>query len=90
MSAADAQLEKINGLRTRVTELSAEKERLAGSISTQEQSLGEIEKECRDKFACGVDELSALAEKLESEAQALVTEAETILAGDTEEESVGG
>jgi len=80
--ASEDKLERINELREKVSELTAEKDRLEGSIEIQEKALAEMEKECREKFDCEISELPALTAKLEAEADALISEVEESLKGE--------
>lgn len=77
------QLERINELRSKVDELKAEKERLAGRIETQEKSLTVMETECKEKFGCEIEELESMAEQLDTEVDGLISEVEKLLEGKT-------
>ncbi len=55
------------------------KMRLEGELEGHTSRSKEIQKTCKDKFDCGIDDLPEMAEDLETKAEAAIVEAENIL-----------
>ena len=75
----EAQMQRLNAARTRAQELTQEKSRITGEVNALKKRQAELEKRSKDEFECKVEELPALMEQLEKDAEASLANAEVML-----------
>jgi flagellar capping protein FliD len=74
-----SQIERLNRVREKIDNLGKQKERLNGELETYRRRMDEIEDECKKEFNVSIDDLPAMVQKLEDDAEKAIVEAEKIL-----------
>jgi hypothetical protein len=75
-------MERLNRARTRVEELTRNKERQSAIVETKRARVEELEKKAREEFDCEVAEIPDLLEEMDSKADEALAKAEKMLAND--------
>jgi len=85
---SEALMERMNSAREKAEEMRAEKSRLTGELETHEKRLHELEDECKKKFSVAIKDLPAKVVALKAEAEQLIQDAEALLSGEDDEETL--
>jgi hypothetical protein len=75
-------MERLNRARTRVEELTRNKERQSAIVETKRARVEELEKKAREEFDCEVAEIPDLLEEMDRKADEALAKAEKMLAND--------
>lgn len=75
----EQQVERLNAARARAQQLAAEGSRLEGELTSAKKRRDELEKDCKTKFDCPVNELGNLVAEFKSVGAEELVRAEKIL-----------
>ena len=88
MADEKALLTRLETVRKLVDDQNKKKDRLAGELDGYNKRLDELQQTCSQQYQCTVEELPALIEGLEKEAELAVADAENILGIGTVQKSI--
>lgn len=73
------QLERLQKAREKVDTLNQEKSRITGELGALQTQIEAMETKCQTEFGCAISDLPDLIERLKTEAEAALVNAEIIL-----------
>jgi DNA repair ATPase RecN len=75
----DDKIERLEKVRAAIDDAAQRKTRLEGQMDGHKKRLSELEEKCRKDYGCEVEDLPDLIEKLETEADEAIANAEELL-----------